>query len=215
MSNGLVIIGNRDTALEGKANVAKIPYTYATYAELVTPFERTLIIKSGTAISFGLLPAAWHFLERWDAAVPFWRYGVLAADLGDDSDRKQTAAIIRDLRVLVHSVELLFVRNNEAGRDLVQFWQHEMASGGDKRLAFLRALYTVKPRLCVLPTSWLNAVEFENKQGIYQARRQPMRNTAPLVRVEVAPGRFVQVHKGDEQRAIAAYEGAKNGRAKL
>jgi len=211
--NGVLIIGDRDKLIEGRARNAGLKFNYGD--TLAIPYTKTLIVESGTAVPWELLPAAWHFLDRWDAAVPFWRYGQTAAQLGDEADRRRTKAAIRDLRVLTHSVELLFVRDNDAGQSLIAAYANEL-TGGDKRLAFLRALYTAKPRLCVLPTSWLNLTEYHNKQDIYSSRRMPVRNTAPLVKVEVEPGRFVRVHKGDEARVLTAYQETKtHGRAKF
>ena len=36
----------------------------------------------------------------------------------------------------------------------MEIWKEEMQYGEDKRLAFLRAYYRIKPRACVLPRSW-------------------------------------------------------------
>jgi hypothetical protein len=80
-----------------------------------------------------------------DAAAPLWRYGVLAADLGSEKERERTAAVTRDLRLLVHAVELLFVADTPSGRRLIEIWRSECTGGCDERLAFLRALFMVKP----------------------------------------------------------------------
>lgn len=147
-------------------------------------YDKTLFTQPGTGVPWDLLPAAWHFLERWDAAVPLWRYGVNATDVGTPAERKRTQAVIRDLRVLLHSVELLFVRDNEDGRALMAAYRQEL-DDGDGRLAFLRAFYRTKPRLCVLPATWLAEVA----QG-YVPPRLPRHS--PLVQVEIGPGSFVR-----------------------
>ena len=196
--NGILVIGEKDNLIDGRAKSARLSVEYAT--EPSVPFAKTLIVASGTSVPFGLLNAAWHFLDRWDAAVPFWRYGMTADKLGTAEERAQTKAVIRDLRVLTHAVELVFVRNNDAGNALISTWNAEQ---GDRRLAFLRAMYTVKPMVCVLPTAWLHDVEFHNKQDMM--RRRPIQRTTELVKVEIEPGRFVKVHKGDEQKVIDAH----------
>ncbi len=89
------------------------------------------------------------------------------------------------------------------------------------RLAFLRALYRVKPRLCVLPRSWLAAVQERSKQdararegkGTIKRRKAKTRTERyrgrargkTLVAVKVAPGVSVQCHKGDEEQVKALY----------
>lgn len=183
----------------------------------VIPFEKTLFVDN-VSIPLDLLPAAWHFLDRWDMAVPLWRYGKTAQDVGTVGEREETRLIIRDLRVLLHSYELLFVRRNEAGLSFMHAWERECSSGGDKRLAFLRALYHVKPRLCVLPTSWLAEVQ---KRKVKFAGREPVRPIhagRPLVTVELQPGRLVKCHKGDEKRVLEQFrlqqKGNKRGRTR-
>jgi hypothetical protein len=173
-------------------------------------FDKTLFVEPGTEIPWDLLPAAWHFLERWDAAVPLWRYGKTAADLGSKEERAQTQAVIRDLRVLVHSVELLFVRNNEDGQALMAAYREELGENGDKRLSFLRALYLVKPRLCVLPVTWLAKVAARSKQDAIATRGRGRPKGARLVEVEVGPGRFVKCNPGDEDAVLAMMQSGRN-----
>lgn len=204
---GILLIGN-DKVTSGRAAGFKLQVETATALPLELPFEKTLIVEAGLRVPFDYLPAAWEFLERWDAAVPLWRYTVTAAQVGTESDRAATQAVIRDLRVLLHATEFLFVRRNEAGTALWAAWLEELEAGGDRRLAFLRAVYRVKPRLCVLPTSWL-------VPGALPAPiAPPKEKRGPLVSVEVAPGRFVKVHKGDEERVRAQFARQRKGRVR-
>ena len=175
------------------------------------PFDKTLFVD-GVKIPVDLLPAGWHFLNKWDIAVPLWRYGTIAADIGSDKDKRATQAVVRDLRVLLHSYELLFVRKNDTGEQFMTQWAQEIENGDDKRLAFLRALYIVKPRCCVLPTSWL--AEIKERNSKYSHRFPPARSPnsgKPLVAVEVQPGRFVKCHAGDEEKVLAQFA-AQGGR---
>jgi hypothetical protein len=197
MSKGIVLNG-KDRTIEKKAQ--NLGLGVVVDAEMPPAFDKTLFVEAGTEVPWDLLPAAWHFLERWDAAVPLWRYGVNAADVGSKSERKRTAEIVRDLRVLLHSVELLFVRANDDGRALLAAYREELVDSSEKRLAFLRALYRTKPRCCVLPRSWLAKV-FERSKLDAQATRgrsKGFRHTGQkLVTVEIAPGRFVKCNPGD------------------
>jgi hypothetical protein len=194
--NGLLIIGEEDRALESGARAAGLSVEYGDTPAL--PFERTLIVRSGTRAAWHLLPAAWQFLERWDAAVPLWRPGTTAADVGTAEERGRTAAIVGDLRVPLHAVELLFARDNDDGRALVAAYGEELASSREPRLAFLRALHRVKPRLCVLPASWLATPADSRLRG------RPQR-VDPLISVEVAPGRYVKCRAGDEEKVVAQF----------
>lgn len=182
------------------------------------PFEMTLIVEPGTRVPWDLLPAAWNFLVRWDAAVPLWVYGTLATGVGSKRDREITQAVVRDLRVLLHAVELIFVRRNEDGQKLVDEYAAQLDRGDDKRLAFLRAMYIVKPRLCVLPTTWTKgtsqAIRTRNRGAL--VARQPKSKPAAngLITVEIEPGRLVKIHAGDEEKARAQFERQKNPRGR-
>ena len=176
-------------------------------SEMPLSFNKTLFVDPGTKIPWDLLGAAWHFLDRWDAAIPLWRYGVTADDVGTSDERKRTKAIVRDLRVLLHSVELLFVRNNSDGQSLIQAYREECENSCEKRLAFLRAFYRTKPRVCVLPTSWLH----ETRQREKQDWRRGKRNLGQrLVTVEISPGRFVKCNPGDEKKVLESIPRGRN-----
>jgi hypothetical protein len=195
-SKGMVL-STPDKKLQALAAQHKLAVTVD--AELPLAYDKTLFTQPGTGVPWDLLPAAWHFLERWDAAVPLWRYGVNATDVGTKSERTRTQKVIRDLRVLLHSVQLLFVRDNEDGRALMDAYREELSPRGEDRLAFLRALYRVKPRCCVLPVTWLAEVA----QG-YVPPRLPRH--AQLVQVEIGPGRFVRCKPENVEKVRRQFE---------
>lgn len=194
---GILLIGE-DAVTRSRAGAAGLPVELADAPAV--PFEKTLIVEAGTRVPFDLLLAAWRFLDKWDAAVPLWRSGITATDAGEPAERARTQAVAMDLRVPLHTVELLFARAGSAGEELVAEWVNQM-DGGDKRLAFLRALHLVKPRLCILPTSWLAEVRAYDGKPVGRGRVQPP-TTRPLVRVEVSPGRYVKAHAGDEEKVL-------------
>lgn len=210
---GILLYGGDDEVIQKRGKAAGLKVQAIDFPPHELPFDKTLIVQAGTRVPFDLLPAAWHFLERWDAAVPLWRYGVLAQDIGTPEERKLTQAVVRDLRVLLHSYELLFVRNNDLGVQLVSQWRHECEGGCDKRLAFLRAFYVIKPRLCVLPTTWLAEVQGYSKKEAAQARAgRVQRSGGSLVRVELEPGRWVKVRPEDVATVLANHQRQKAGR---
>lgn len=210
-TKGIVLTGP-DAAIEGKAKSGKLEVVVDPERPLA--YDKTMFVEPGTRVPWDLLPAAWHFLERWDAAVPLWRYGVTAADVGMPEERKRTQADVRDLRVLLHAVELLFVRDNEDGRALMDAYRAELADADgnpcEKRLAFLRAMYRAKPRVCVLPRSWVAEVAERSAQDSRTAMSLRKRKT-PLVAVEIGPGHYVQCHIGDEEKVRAMFA-ARRGR---
>jgi hypothetical protein len=148
-------------------------------------YERTLIIGAGVSVPWRLLDAAFGWLEKWDCAAPLWRYGVLAKDVGGPSERERTQAITRDLRIPLYATELLLIRRSDDAERLMETWRAECADGADERLAFLRALYQVKPLHLALPRSWLQDV------AIVQESRRGVGTMTKLIQVEIAPGRYV------------------------
>lgn len=117
----------------------------------------TLIVHPSAIVKPDLLPVGFHLLEKWQMAVPIGDYHEMAVQIGSQEDRELTKSVIRDLRVPYYDTRMIFARRCADTKELFARWQEEMqALDGktDVRLAFLRAMYTVKPILCALPTIW-------------------------------------------------------------
>jgi hypothetical protein len=125
----------------------------AIVGEPQLPYHLTVIWDSALRLRKELIPTGLHLLGKWEVAVPLWDYDALALTAGDAADRERTVAVIRDLRVPMYDTRLMFVRRCPNGRALIDRFNEER-QGGDERLAFLRALYAVKPLICALPTTW-------------------------------------------------------------
>jgi hypothetical protein len=203
--NAGIVIRKADAVAESKAK--KLGVGICVSSDWALPWPATLFIAAGTCVPWDLVQAGFDFLARWDAAAPLWRYGASAGTIGTPAEQKRTQAITHDLRLLVYAHELLFVRASEAGQALVSTWLAEYAEGGEARLAFLRALYIVKPRFCALPRSWLADLaqrERSDEKAMLRDKRQHF--AEPLIRVEIAPGRFVQCHARDKDKVLERYK---------
>ena len=209
--NAGIVIHKADAVAEDKAK--KLGMGVCVAQDWALPWPCTLFIAAGTCVPWDLVSAGFGFLERWDAAAPLWRYGATAGTIGTPADRKRTQAITHDLRLMVYAHELLFVRNSKAGQAFVSTWRAECAHG-DERLAFLRALYIVKPMFCALPRSWLADLaqrERSDEKAMLVSRRDK-HFAEPLIRVEIAPGRFVQCHARDKDKVLERYKRIMGGR---
>lgn len=168
------------------------------------PWEKTLFVAPDTCVPSDLLSVGFGLLEKWDVAAPLWRYGVLAKDQGTPADRKRTESVIRDLRVLLYAHELLFVRDSPDGRRFLATWRAECGDGDgagcDERLAFLRALYLVKPLFCALPRSWLADLQRRAEQDARTARSRAMSHQQVMVRVQIGENVFVSCPEGQEEK---------------
>jgi hypothetical protein len=83
-----------------------------------------------------------------------WDYNELAATVGTDEDRAKVKAVIRDLRVPLYDTRLIFARKTETTIRLFKEYNTELSNGMDDKLAFLLALYRVKPFLLPVPLTW-------------------------------------------------------------
>ncbi len=203
--SGVMVLRREDATAEGKAKQLRLKV--AVQDGWQPTGERTVFVDSAN-VSWGLVPAGFHVLERWDMAAPLWRYGVLAKDVGSPEERTHTEAVMRDLRVPLYAHELLFVGDTEGGRAFLAALEEETQGGGEVRLAFLRALYRAKPVFCALPRTWLLDVQ---EQAVQEARKRKVKPAGPirdgnLVLVEVRRNVFVKCHPGEEERVKADYK---------
>lgn len=88
----------------------------------------------------------------WDLAVPLYSYTKLTDKLGSAEERKATKALIHDLRVPYYNTDLMFIKRNDRTKELITRWAEERQGTTDEKLAFIRALYQVKPFILPLPT---------------------------------------------------------------
>ena len=118
------------------------------------PFTETLIYKPSFVLRLDLLITGFNLLKKWQVVIPLWDYETLASGVGTEQDREATKAIVRDLRVPLRDTRLIFARRCSDTRKLMQLWRAGCVPGADERLAWMRAMYTVKPLVCDLPASW-------------------------------------------------------------
>lgn len=117
------------------------------------PFASTLLWSPPAPLRAELLPIGFLRLERgWQLAVPLLSYERLASTVGTPEDRALTQKVVPDLRVLLYDTRLIFARRCTDIEHLMKVWASEP---GDERLAFLRALFAVKPIICALPQKWV------------------------------------------------------------
>lgn len=116
-------------------------------------FTRTLYWDTAVKIRPELVTAGFGWLEQWEVALPLGSYERLARDIGNKAERAKTVKVIRDLRVPFYETGLMFLRRCRRVEALLAAWRAET---GERRLAFLRALYRVKPLVLALPVEWIS-----------------------------------------------------------
>ena len=144
---GVVIWGGR----RATQHLDKVPVTHTEDPELA--YEFTALWDPALPFRAEMAPVGFALLDVWQVACPLWDYKELAVRAGNEEDRERTKAIIRDLRVPMYDTRLMWLRRCGDTQRLIDAWNAER-NGGDDRLAFLRALYQVKPMILALPITW-------------------------------------------------------------
>jgi len=115
-------------------------------------WHKTAFWSSDSKVNLAMFAIGFGLINKWEVAVPLWDYRHLARDEEmDDDEREYTAKVIRDLRVPLYDIRLMFMRRCENTRRLLEVWEGE---GQWTRLSFLRSLYRVKPLVLALPVTW-------------------------------------------------------------
>jgi len=119
------------------------------------PYELTIMWDGRYLPSPVQMIATFRVLNdfAWEMAVPIKSYAKLVKDIGSKADQARTKRVIHDLRVPYYNTHLLFVRSNGRTREMVRAWYQEQQGGGDDCLAFMRALYQIKPIILALPAA--------------------------------------------------------------
>lgn len=130
--------------------VAKFPgVPVEDYVRSQVKHGRFLLWDATANLRQDLILTGFGLLAKWQMAIPLLNYDVLAQDIGTEAERRETKAIIHDLRVPVYDCRVMFIRQCQETRHLFELWQ----DGGE--LAFLQALYQARPIINALPPSWI------------------------------------------------------------
>lgn len=139
-----------------KAWAARVSGDWTSSADPRTSFyPRTLWWDPAVPLRLELVPVGFNFLHHWHVAAPLYDYNTLAFQHGTIEERLATTAAIGDLRVPLYETRALFLRRCDETNALLAAWALEREGGGDERLAFQRALWTVKPLILPLPITWI------------------------------------------------------------
>ena len=114
------------------------------------PYPQTLLWHPSLRLRGEMVPVGFHLLNTWQIAAPLWDYRELACHIADEGDKERTEALVGDLRVPLYDTRLMFVKRCGDTQELIDCWKEE----GEGKLAFLRALYQVKPLILALPITW-------------------------------------------------------------
>jgi len=194
----------------------------------LSPFAQTLYVDADTV--FKISPAfGFDLLDRWDMIVVEADERSLLTVLPENRPEvSQTIAEIGTAQILYHNSGVFFWRRNAVTARLFELWSEEWLrfQMWDEQVALLRALMRSEALFLNVPYTWncrdmkktfmvfhrfgsMAVRQFRGSKGAV-ARGLPMGR--PLVEVELAPGRFVKVHVGDEEKAVENFRQATGSR---
>ena len=185
----------------------------------ISPFDRTLYVDADTM--FKRSPKiGFDLLDRWDLVVAETETRSLTEGIAGAHECKQTAEFIGSRHILYHNSGMIFWKRNERTSRLFDLWSEEWKrfSGWDEQVALLRALIRSDVMFLTVPHTW-NCYRSEDSyllhhwfgggQARIEAKQRQVfdrpKDVRRLVKVEIAPGRFVKCHAGDEDKVKRYY----------
>jgi hypothetical protein len=126
---------------------------------VVASFEdaKKIAIIESVLLAPRFLEQGFNWLSRWEVIVPFRPYSELAEDLVKKNSKEKIVQLrVGDLRVPVFDPRLVFIKTNDATKKLWEIYKNE-ATHWDNRIAFLIAVWEVKPFIKPLPSGrWIS-----------------------------------------------------------
>lgn len=144
--------GTTGLMLFGGGDAPDLGIDYSSEGVYELRWHKTAFWSTDAPVHSAMFAIGFGLISRFEIAVPLWDYRHLAQDEQvEDDEREYTQKVIRDLRVPMYDIRLMFVRRCENTRRLFDAWEAEHSY---TRLGFLRALYQVKPLVLALPVTW-------------------------------------------------------------
>lgn len=155
-TSGMVVIGDELDNNKYRQIQETIPHLEIVYSDDVEiPFSETLIYNTKlNKLRIELLPIGFKWLKSFQVILPLLDYTTLAIHLGNSDDQLKAKEILKELRVPVYDTRLMFVRRCDETKELLSRWKAHKGNFTDDKLAFLCALYEVKPLHLALPNTW-------------------------------------------------------------
>lgn len=156
-TSGMVVIGNTLTTNQQQQIQQTIPHLEIIQSDTIDiPFSETLIYNTKLKkLRVELLPIGFKWLKSFQVILPLFDYELLAIHCGNSDDQLKAKEIIKELRVPVYDTNLIFIRRCDETKELISRWQQYKQEFTDEKLAFLCALYEIKPLHLALPNTWL------------------------------------------------------------
>lgn len=180
----------------------------------ISPWEKTLYVDADTY--FQRPPAeGFQLLSAWDMAIAETETRTLAEGIAGREECEATAAEFGSGLLLYHNSGMIFWRRNQRTKVFFERWSEEWRrfQGWDEQVALLRALLRTDVLFHTLPYTWNHSVlaecyllthwfgagdaRFDMQQRLREVRQATRQAQSPMMRIELAPGRFVKCREED------------------
>lgn len=181
----------------------------------LSPFDQTLYVDADTVFKSSPLCGFAMLDNGWDLVVAETQTRSLADPIAGASEAKWTAGWLKTEDLLYHNSGMIFWQRNERTDGAFDLWSEEWLrfQNWDEQVALLRALLRSEAVFRTVPYVWncrdrREAFMLHHWFGTGHARtggksghvRATHFAGRPMVAVEVAPGRWIKCHAGDEEK---------------
>lgn len=121
------------------------------------PFMHTMVWDPAIKPNRRFIVPTFRLLRKggWDVLAPVRSYDKLLRDLPLTEQKKETGALLHDLRIPYYQTRMFWAKRNGRVEALFAEWRDRIKAGTDERLAFMEAVYVTKPYILALPTAWV------------------------------------------------------------
>jgi hypothetical protein len=189
-------------------------------AEL-SPFDKTLYVDADT--SFRKSPKfGFDLLDKVDFIVAETQTRSIRDTIAGQEESKYTCDIFENDMMLYHNSGMLFWNKDDSVINLFKEWSNEWQKfhRWDEQVALLRALINTDVLFMTVPYTWnckygRDAFFIHHWFGtgtargdateLDKSRAHKFRSDGSMIRIEVAPNRFVKCHPEDQEKVIQGF----------
>ena len=188
-------------------------------AEL-TPFDRTLYVDADTA--FRTSPSVgFNLLDKADVALAETETRSILDTYSSRTESDYTCKLFGNSMMLYHNSGMIFWKRNDKTDRLFELWSEEWNrfQNWDEQVALLRALILSDVLFINLPFTWncrhgkdsfllhhwFGTGTARAKLGTVGRQAITTRSGQKMIKLEIAPGRYVKCFEGDEEMVLAKF----------
>ncbi len=112
---------------------------------------KVLMLDGALKIDMEFAKHIFRWLDVWEVAAPFYDYNKMLVDIADEHDKAKIIKVVFDLRIPLYRNDIVFIRTNENTKKLLNVYEKQKAEYHNHMVAFMHAIWVVKPYIIYLP----------------------------------------------------------------